>query len=862
MLQCARLVLVVLFAFVSQLFAQTTITPTTTLSAETGNNTSAASTFAGLSNGDLPAGNVSKENVHKLLNSDLSAKVYAHFMGWWGSSSHINIGYDSSDPTQVHNQISDMMSRGIDGVIIDWYGPGNTRVNQASLNVKQDAETRGGQFEFAIMEDQGAVRTCAYTSGCDVTQALINDLNYIVNTFTGSPAYMRVNGQPVIYTFDVEMLPNIDWTRVMANIGGNPKLVLHNNQGFTKWYSSGSYAWVVVNSSNQNDWGQAYLDNFYATSQSYPGMMVYAGTWKGFNDTAASWGQNRIMNQNCGQVWLQTFGEIGKYFTGTQAQGVQIVTWNDYEEGTEIETGVDNCVGVSASATSDGTISWNINGQENTIDHYTIFISTDGQNLMKLADLATGTYSYSLSAFGFAGGNYTAYVKAVGKPSIQNKISAPVPVTLQIPFTVNVASPSNGGSVNLMPHFVASTTSPSPVTAMRIYVDNVGVYTVYSATLDTTLTLTPGAHYVVVQAWNQAGQVAKTPLNITVADQPPTAMLSVTPATGTAPVTVNASTLGSTDADGTIASSSIDFGDGTAAAAATATHVYSTPGTYTVRGTVTDNGGATATASATVTVAAPAFTINPLSPANGATIASPVHFSATTTSYTTVTLIRIYVDNIDVHDTATASLDTTLTLSPGPHSVVLQAWNQGGQIAKASLNISVANVPPVAALSVTPTSGTAPLAVSASAAASTDSDGTITTYAIDFGDGTVTYAKTATHTYANPGIYTVTAKVTDNYGASSTAQATVTVSPASDVWIITPQMGAYVGTSVRVAALAGSPYGIVATRVYVDNIAVYDVSASSVDVTITMALGSHRITVQAWDTRGKVYKSSVTVKVQ
>src|SRR5205823_12204952 len=45
----------------------------------------------------------------------------------------------------------------------------------------------------------------------------------------------------------------------------------------------------------------------------------------------------------------------------------------------------DNCVSISASVT--GTVaSWSITGQLNTIDHYRVFISQDGENLMWLAD--------------------------------------------------------------------------------------------------------------------------------------------------------------------------------------------------------------------------------------------------------------------------------------------------------------------------------------------------------------------------------------------------------------------------------------------------------------------------------------------
>jgi hypothetical protein len=96
------------------------------------------------------------------------------------------------------------------------------------------------------------------------------------------------------------------------------------------------------------------------------------------------------MSQQCGQTWLKTLAEAGKYYSSSnQMYGIQLVTWNDYEEGTEIESGIDNCVAVTASAS--GTIvSWSITGDPSTLDHFTVFASQDGQNLMSLADVGDG----------------------------------------------------------------------------------------------------------------------------------------------------------------------------------------------------------------------------------------------------------------------------------------------------------------------------------------------------------------------------------------------------------------------------------------------------------------------------------------
>ncbi len=68
------------------------------------------------------------------------------------------------------------------------------------------------------------------------------------------------------------------------------------------------------------------------------------------------------------------------------------------------------------------------------------------------------------------------------------------------------------------------------------------------------------------------------------------------------------------------------------------------------------------------------------------------------------------------------------------------------------------------------------LACSFDASGSSDSDGTISSYAWSFGDGQTAGGVTASHTYAGGGSYTVTLTVSDNGGASDQEQRSVTVS--------------------------------------------------------------------------------------
>jgi hypothetical protein len=85
------------------------------------------------------------------------------------------------------------------------------------------------------------------------------------------------------------------------------------------------------------------------------------------------------------------------------------------------------------------------------------------------------------------------------------------------------------------------------------------------------------------------------------------------------------------------------------------------------------------------------------------------------------------------------------------------------------------NQSPVAAFSATPPTGPAPLEVSFDASHSYDPDGPIARYDWLFGDGTSASGAAVTHTFGQPGKYTVSLEVVDEHGARTTAGALVLV---------------------------------------------------------------------------------------
>ena len=116
----------------------------------------------------------------------------------------------------------------------------------------------------------------------------------------------------------------------------------------------------------------------------------------------------------------------------------------------------------------------------------------------------------------------------------------------------------------------------------------------------------------------------------------------------------------------------------------------------------------------------------------------------------------------------------------GTYTVTVTVKDTAGLSSTATDTVTVTDDPPNASLSVTPSSGIAPLSVTADASASSDSDGTpIASYTFNFGDGSAVVGPqtgtTAAHTYTSAGTYTVTATVTDTAGLRSTATSQVIV---------------------------------------------------------------------------------------
>jgi PKD repeat protein len=306
-----------------------------------------------------------------------------------------------------------------------------------------------------------------------------------------------------------------------------------------------------------------------------------------------------------------------------------------------------------------------------------------------------------------------------------------------------------------------------------------------SSTLDTTqnpshVYTDPGFYVVELTVTDNQGAQDSTTLVIhAIANVAPTAQAAATPDSGKAPLDVAFSSAGSSDSDGTVTGYSWDFGDSSPVdTSANPTHQYAAAGDYTATLTVTDDSGDTDTATVAVHVAAnqPPTAVANGNPGGGKAPLTVV-FSSAGSVDNDGTITGYSWDFGDSSPADTSANPSHTYTDPGTYTATLTVTDDNGDTGQATVPVNVGNpnVPPTAQAAATPSSGKAPLDVAFSSAGSGDSDGTITGYSWDFGDGSpADTSANPSHTYTDPGTYTAKLTVTDDDGATNMTTVSVT----------------------------------------------------------------------------------------
>ena len=298
-------------------------------------------------------------NVNRILRENRPAntsptKVLAVYEPWFGHPRHIDVGYSSQDPVTIKKQIEEAKKLGITGFVIDWYGDREPFLDKSYALLQSIAAEQN--FNVAMMFDESNQPADQAT---DDALAAFDTFQhkYLAADAPGRKAYLEYQGRPVIFIFPKG--GRTDWNRVRmaTNQWSTPPLLIHEFapgpsekafDGFFAWVNPGKKGWLPDGS----NWGEDYLRNFYHAMQTqYPDKIAVGAAWAGFDDRKASWGQGRYMAQRCGATFADTMKLPREYYSADNSLPFLLVaTWNDYEENTAIERGLEKCKPASTPA--------------------------------------------------------------------------------------------------------------------------------------------------------------------------------------------------------------------------------------------------------------------------------------------------------------------------------------------------------------------------------------------------------------------------------------------------------------------------------------------------------------------------------
>lgn len=288
-----------------------------------------------------------------------------------------------------------------------------------------------------------------------------------------------------------------------------------------------------------------------------------------------------------------------------------------------------------------------------------------------------------------------------------------------------------------------------------------------------------GTYLATLTVRDDTGGINTTSALITVRNQPPLAVINVTATAVHTGETVTFDGSESSDPENQIANYYWSFGDGGSATGAVVTHAYTDDGRFTVRLTVVDQDST----SSYVELLLKVLNRAPLAKAEATPTAVKTHEAVTfvgTGSTDTDGKVLWYQWRFGDGTSAYGATVTHSFADDGTYTVTLIATDDDGDEGTGTVEVTVSNRAPVSVAGQDMATQTG-VPVRMDGRGSFDTDGTISLYHWDFGDGASVDGPVVTHSFPTYGEFLVELTVTDDDGASTTSNLTVTVTNVQPV---------------------------------------------------------------------------------
>jgi hypothetical protein len=287
---------------------------------------------------ETPATNNGKWGMHWTManrdpnKTDASGKreIAAHYYPLIGP-------YASSDTDVLEYHFLLMKYAGIDGILIDWYGTRNYNDYEANLKNTEAIVTVLDKvgLDFAIVYEDRTLE-----EGLDENERLSQarrDMVYLQNNFFNKSNYIKISGNPLLLVFGPIVIKSpADWNRVFTGLSDKPDFFpiyyfmnLVNDKQYTN--GTGGYIWVDENESSIRDKYERKNDFGNLIGAGYPGFKDFYKEGK--------WGEPAGKVVDPENVAL--LERLLKLAGDNNIDYLQLISWNDFGEGTMIEPTVE-----------------------------------------------------------------------------------------------------------------------------------------------------------------------------------------------------------------------------------------------------------------------------------------------------------------------------------------------------------------------------------------------------------------------------------------------------------------------------------------------------------------------------------------
>ena len=246
--------------------------------------------------------------------------------------------YDSADPDVLDCQCLLMKLSGIDGVIIDWYGLDDHldyAINHRNTLQMIEAIKRCG-LKFAVCYEDSTLPGLISAGKVKESESVEHAremIKWVDSHWFQDASYVKLDGRPLFLVFGNGYYQGDQWNQILNGIAPKPLLITEAHQ---RGGSVGAFDWPHPEGAGAG-W-EREMNLFYEQSKSWQQSVPVS--FPRFHDiyeqagVHKSWGE--IPDDNG-----KTFEKTLEHALKSSANLVQIATWNDWGEGTQIEPSIE-----------------------------------------------------------------------------------------------------------------------------------------------------------------------------------------------------------------------------------------------------------------------------------------------------------------------------------------------------------------------------------------------------------------------------------------------------------------------------------------------------------------------------------------